>query len=337
MKLRWQRQTIRPRHRFATSGWGVDEKETILLELEHDGLIGRGEIVPSALYGQSLESAEATLASLVLDDEPFAIEPILARLYVTHDGQRATIDGIDAALHDWVGQRLGVPVWKLLGLAPPRKQTTFTIGVADPELTRVKVNEALEAGFDALKIKVGVENDHETLSYIRQRFDGPLFLDANAAWSPEQALREIPRLQQYRPTLIEQPLERAHWRALADLRKLNVAPIFADESCERLADVVRLHGYVDGINIKFNKCGGIREALRMIHLARALGLQVMLGCFVCSSLAIAPALIVASLVDYADLDGALLLAEDPFDGISRTGGIISLGHRPGLGVWQRGT
>ena len=337
MKLTWQRQRIRPRHRFATSQWGVDEKETIVVQIEHDGVIGRGEVVPSTLYGQSLESSEAVLAAVppLLGDDPLAIEPIVSRLLAAHDSQRAAIDGVDAALHDWCGKRLGVPVWKLLGLACPRKQTTFTIGVAEPDLIRVKVEEALAAGFDALKIKVGVADDHRTLAFIRSVFDGPLFLDANAAWTPEEAAREIPALRQYRPTLIEQPLRREDWRQMAELRKLGVAPIFADESCERPADVLRLHGCVDGINIKFNKCGGIREALRMVTLARALGMQVMLGCFVCSSLAIAPALTIASVVEYADLDGALLLAEDPFEGITRQGGTISLGDRPGLGVQPR--
>jgi L-alanine-DL-glutamate epimerase-like enolase superfamily enzyme len=339
MNLTWQRQRIRPRHRFATAQWATDEKETIIVRLEHEGLIGYGEIVPSELYGQTLESAEATLAAAQdrLGDDPFAIEPILKRLLADFDTQRATLDGLDAALHDWCGKKLGVPVWRLLGLARPRKQTTFTIGVAEPDLIRVKVDEALAAGFDALKVKVGVPDDHATLSYIRSVFDGPLFLDANQAWTPAEARQRIPELARYRPTLIEQPVDRADWQSLAELRRLGVAPIFADESCERPADVVRLHGYVDGINIKFNKCGGIREALRMIALARTLGMQIMLGCFVCSSLAIAPALTVSSLVDYADLDGALLLAEDPFEGITREGGVISLSDRPGLGVWPRGS
>lgn len=338
MKLTWSRLYIRPRHRFATSGWATDEKETIIVQLEHEGVTGLGEAVPSHLYGQTLESCEAALAKVAgnLGDEPFAIEPILRRLYAEHDDQRATIDAIDAALHDWCGKRLGVPVWKLLGLARPRKQTTFTIGVADPELTRVKVDEALDAGFDALKIKVGTQTDEDTLTYIRSKFDGPLFLDANQAWQPDEAADRIRALARYRPTIIEQPLDRNNWRQMAPLRKLGVAPIFADESCERPADVVRLHGCVDGINVKFNKCGGIREALRMVALARGLGMQVMLGCFVCSSLAIAPPLTIASLVDYADLDGALLLDEDPFEGIIRDGGIISLSDRPGLGVTRVG-
>ncbi len=337
MKLTHTRQLIRPKHRFATSQWGVDEKETIIVEFEHDGLSGIGEAVPSTLYGQTVEASEAAIDDMagLLGDDPFAIEPILARLLAAHDDQRAAIDGVEAALHDWCGKRLGIPVWKMLGLARPSKQTTFTIGVAEPDLIRVKVDEALAAGFDALKIKVGTDDDHGTLSLIRDRFTGPLFLDANEAWSPTEAPERIRDLARYRPTLIEQPLRKEDWRHMAELRTLGVAPIFADESCERPADVLRLRGCVDGINIKFTKCGGIREALRMIHLARALGMQVMLGCFVCGSLAIAPALTIATLADHADLDGALLLADDPFEGITRAGGLISLGERPGLGVGPR--
>ncbi|MFH1748286.1 MAG: dipeptide epimerase [Planctomycetota bacterium] len=337
MKLTHERLYMRPRHRFATSQGGIDEKETILVRLEHDGIIGWGDVVPSALYGQSLEASEAALDNMasLLGDDPFAIETIIRRLIAAHDDQRAAIAGVDSALYDWIGKRLGVPVWRLLGLDRPRKQTTFTIGVAEMDEIREKVGLALADGYDALKVKVGIEHDHETLSLIRENFDGPLLLDANQAWTPDEAIEHIKDLAQYRPTMIEQPLRKEDWRENARLRELGVAPIFADESCQRPADVVRLHGCVDGVNIKFTKCGGIREAMRMIMLARGLDMQVMLGCFVSSSLAIAPALCLASLVDFADLDGHLLLAEDPFEGIGRDRSIIDLGERPGLGVQRR--
>jgi len=313
MKLSYRRQTLRPRFRFATSQGGVDEKETIVVTLEHDGIVGFGEVVPSALYGQSLEDSEAALDGMsdLLGDDPFALESITARLIKRYDAQRAAIAAVDSALHDWVGKRLGVPTWRLLGLDQPRTRTTFTIGVAEPAEIRVKVNEALAAGYDALKVKVGVEHDYDTLGFIREHFDGFLLLDANQAWRPDEAAEKIRALAPYRPAMIEQPLRKEDWRHMAELRRLGVAPIFADESCERPADVIRLHGYVDGVNIKFTKCGGIREALRMVALARGLGMQVMLGCFVSSSLAIAPPLTIATLVDFADLDGHLLLADDP--------------------------
>lgn len=337
MNVTWRRQTLRTKHPFATALWTTEEKQTLVVQIEHDGVYGCGEAVATTLYGQSNEQCEAVFADAarLIGDDPFRIDAIIKRLIAVHDGQRAAIDGLDAALHDWVGRRLGAPVWRVLGLEPPRKQSTFTIGIAERAAFRSKVDEALAAGYTALKIKVGVEQDDENLGYIRSKFDGPLFVDANAAWDPATAERRVRALAAYRPTVIEQPLQREHWAHFGALRKLGVAPIIADESCERPADVVRLNGLVDGINIKFNKCGGIREALRMVALGRAFGMKVMLGCFVCSSLAIAPALTIATLVDYADLDGALLLADDPYCGVSCDAGVLTLGDAPGFGVEPR--
>lgn len=339
MKLTHYRQELRPRHVFATSQGSVDYKQTIVVQLEHEGITGLGEVVASALYGQTLEACEAALDSMLplLGDDPFALESIIARLIARHGDQQAAIAGVDSALHDWIGKRLNIPVWRLLGLDRPRKRTTFTIGVADMAEVRVKVDEALAAGYDALKVKVGVEQDHEVLSLIRSRFDGPLLLDANQAWQPDEAVKKVKALAPYKPAMIEQPLRAEDWREMGRLCELRVAPIYADESCERLEDVTRLQGYVDGVNIKFTKCGGIREALKMIRVARGLGMGTMLGCFVSSSLAIAPPLCLASLVDFIDLDGHLLLAEDPFEGITNTGSILELSDRPGLGIEPRRT
>lgn len=334
MRLTWRRQRLRTRHRFATAQGGLEEKETLIVELEHEGIVGLGEATPSQLYGQTLESTEAALAAMAdrLGADPFRREPILRQLIEEFDSQRAAVAAVDSALHDWAGKRLGVPVWRLLGLDRPQVRTTFTIGIARPEEVRRKVREALAEGYDALKVKVGVAQDLDTLGYIRSCFEGPLLLDANEAWTAAEAPERIEALRALRPTLIEQPLRRADEAALGGLRRQRVAPIFADESCQRPADVVRLHGLVDGINIKLSKCGGIREALRMIALARGLGMQVMLGCFVSSSLAIAPALTIASLADYADLDGHLLLARDPYTGLTRRGSLIGAGDGAGLGV-----
>ncbi|MFO0837986.1 MAG: dipeptide epimerase [Phycisphaerae bacterium] len=333
MKLNWRRMPLRLRHFFATSRGGIAEKQTIVVELEHAGVIGLGEIVASDLYGQSLEACEAALprVAALLGDEPFAVEPIISRLIDRLDGLRCLICGIDSALHDWIGKKIGLPVWRLLGLPRPRVRTTFTIGVATPDEVRIKLREALAAGFDALKVKVGSPQDERTLELVRESFSGELLLDANEAWTPDNAMSRIRALLAFRPTVIEQPLRRADWRQMAGLRGCGAA-IIADESCERPADVARLAGVVDGVNIKFTKCGGIREAQRMIALARGLGMRVMLGCFISSSLAIAPALAIAGLVDYADLDGHLLLADDPFSGLTSEGSLLIASGAAGLGV-----
>lgn len=334
MKLKWKRIPIRPRHRFATAQGSVDEKEVILVTLEHDGIVGLGEVVASRLYGQTLESSEAALRGMtqILGDDPFRVEPIVQRASAEFDGQRAAISGLDSCLHDWVGKKLGTPVWRLLGLDRPRKRTTFTIGVATPAEIKVKLHEALQLGYDALKVKVGVAHDHETLSIIRKEFSGPLLVDANEAWNPQNAAQHMRELAPFKLQMIEQPLARPDSEHLPALKALRVAPLFIDESCQRPADVVRFHDAADGINIKFTKCGGIREALKMATLAEVYGLRTMLGCFVSSSLAIAPALAISSVVDMIDLDGHLLLANDPFTGIINRGSLLELSDAPGLGV-----
>lgn len=334
MKLTWSRQTLRARHTFNTAQSSVSEKQTIVVRLDHAGIAGFGEAVPSTLYGQTLESAEAALGEIApgLGEDPFLIGPLVERMIRTHDEQRAAVCAVESALFDWVGKRLSTPVWRLLGLARPGVHTTFTIGAAAPGEIREKLHEALADGFDRFKVKVGTEQDEETLSIIRESFAGPLLLDANQAWSAGAAVGKVRDLARYRPTLIEQPVPREEWRGMAEIRSLGVAPVFADESCERPADVLRLNGYIDGVNIKFNKCGGIRQALEMIAIARALGMKVMLGCFLSSSLAIAHALTIATLADFNDLDGALLMANDPFTGLTRSGSLLDAGERAGLGV-----
>jgi L-alanine-DL-glutamate epimerase-like enolase superfamily enzyme len=334
MKLTWRRQTLRTRHTWATAKSSLSEKETIVVTLEHEGIRGMGEATPSPLFHQSLEASERALEEMqpLLGDDPFAVHEIVARLIEHCDASRDAIAAVENALHDWIGRRLNMPVWRWLGLPEPRVYTTFTIGIAEPAEVREKVKEAVAAGFDRLKIKVGSDHDEQTLSIIRESFDGPLFLDANQAWSRETAPVRIRALAAFKPVMIEQPLPLQDIEGLRPLRELGVCPIFADEACQRPVDVIRLRNAVDGVNIKFNKCGGIREALAMISIARACDLKIMLGCFVSSSLAIAPALAVARLVDYVDLDGALLLADDPFASLVRhQRGLLTAAPGPGFG------
>ncbi|HEY6780732.1 MAG TPA: dipeptide epimerase, partial [Thermoleophilaceae bacterium] len=262
--------------------------------------------------------------------EPFALERIGARL-ADRDGEAAAKAALDGALHDWVGKRLGVPVWRLLGLAPVAPPTSFTIAIANIEQTRERTRRA--AGFRALKLKLGGPEDLERLRAVRELTDVPLRVDANEGWTLETAWELMPELIELGVELIEQPFPAADLDSLAALCELRARPpIVLDESCHDLGDVADAARYADAINVKLAKAGGLREAVRMIHAARALDLRVMLGCMVESQLAVAPAAQIASLADWVDLDGHLLLAEQPYEGLALEEGRVLPSSAPGLGV-----
>ncbi len=337
MELRWSRQELVCRHAFTIARATTSVKETVRVEIEHDGIVGMGEAVPSSYYGQSVDSVERTLPRLadLLGDDPFQFEPILARCVHDCGGQRAAIAGVDGALHDWVGKRLGVPVWRWLGLdASAVPTTSFTIGIDEPDVIEAKTAEAAE--FPILKVKVGTERDEAILKAIRRVApDKIIRVDANCGWTAASAVEHIHRLRRFDLEFIEQPIAPGDPSALRSIREASPVPIVADESSVHPADILPLNGCVDGINIKLSKCGGIRLALRMIHLARACGLKIMLGCMLESSLGIAQAAQLAPLVDWIDLDGHLLISNDPFEGIGGERGRLTLTDRPGLGVVLR--
>ncbi len=239
------------------------------------------------------------------------------------------------AVMDWVGHKLGIPLYRLWGLDPDKTPiTSFSIGIDTPEVVRQKVQEA--ADFPILKVKVGRDNDEEILAAVRQVTDCPLRVDANEGWrDKEVALEKIRWLQSVGVELIEQPLPANMLGETAWLRRQVDIPIIADEAVKRAEDIPKLAGAYDGINIKLMKAGGIQEALRMIHVARALGMKVMLGCMIASSVAISAAAQLSPLVDYADLDGHLLIANDPFTGVKVPAGKLILNDRPGLGVSEQ--
>ncbi len=337
MDLSWYRHELVCTHPFATSRDVSEVTETIVVRVEHDGVTGFGEAVPTSYYGQNLETVEATLAAAApaLGDDPFAIESIIDRLIERFGDQRATIAAIDAALHDWVGKRLGVPVWRLLGVDPAHMPvTSFTIGVDDVDMIATKVVEA--ADYPILKIKIGTDEEERILETVRRHApDKVVRVDANTGWSTADAVDRLHRTAAFNVEFVEQPIAPGDLDTLRRLREAAVAPIVVDESSVVPADIPPLAGSVDGINIKLCKCGGIREAYRMIGIARALDLEVMLGCMIESSLGIAAAAQLAPLVDYVDLDGHLLLARDPFTGLDWKAGKLVLSARPGLGVEPR--
>ncbi|MBN1488630.1 MAG: dipeptide epimerase, partial [Phycisphaerae bacterium] len=268
--------------------------------------------------------------------DPFSLDVIHEKLWREIGDQAATIAAIDGALHDLIGKLLGVPVWRLLGLnRAAMPLTSFTIGIDDLDAVAAKTREA--AAYPVLKIKVGTPDDEAILGAIRGAApDKTVRVDANCGWAPEVAMDRLRCMARFGVEFVEQPCKPEHVDAMRAMRDAKILPIMADESCVREADVVRCAGSFDSINIKLSKCGGIRPALRMIHAARLLGLRIMLGCMVETSVGISAALQLAPLVDYLDLDGHLLLADDPFEGLGGDGGRLVLSDRPGLGVRARG-
>jgi L-alanine-DL-glutamate epimerase-like enolase superfamily enzyme len=302
-------------------------QDVVQVELEHDGLVGRGEAAPVYYRGETPATASAFLASVRLTDDPFAIEENLGAL----DGDAAGRSALDAALHDWVGRRLGVPVWRLLGLSRDAPVTSYTLGIDTVDGTRDRARRA--AGFRALKVKVGGADDLARLEAIRAESDAALRVDANEGWTLEAARSLVPALVELGVELIEQPFPAGDIESFQALRELSPRPpVIVDEGCQDLRDVAPAATYADGINVKLAKAGGLREALRMVHAARALGLRVMIGCMVESQLGVAPAAQIASLADWVDLDGHLLLADEPFRGLQLEGGRVLPSHGRGLGV-----
>jgi L-alanine-DL-glutamate epimerase-like enolase superfamily enzyme len=298
----------------------------VQVELEHDGLVGRGEAAPVYYRGETPATAIAYLSSAQLSEDPFALE---ANLRGGEDA--AGRSALDAALHDWVGRRLGVPVWRLLGLSRSAPVTSYTLGIDTLEGTRDRARRA--AAFRALKVKVGAADDLARLEAIREESDAVLRVDANEGWTLEAAREIVPALVELGVELIEQPFPAADLESFRALRELDpLPPVIVDEGCHDLGDVAKVAGYANGINVKLAKSGGLREAVRMVHAARALGLSVMIGCMVESQLGVAPAAQIASLADWVDLDGHLLLADEPFRGLELVDGRVLPSVGPGLGV-----
>jgi L-alanine-DL-glutamate epimerase-like enolase superfamily enzyme len=326
------------RHTWTTVMSSSDTRDTILVRYARDGVVGYGEGAPIKRYRETAEEGVQALGavrSLLLAGDPWQHQQLMAKVVAQLPGQWALKSALNAALLDWVCKRLGVPLYRYLGLDPGQAPvTTFSIGIDNPEVTRQKVREAAE--YPVLKIKVGLTSDEATIAAVRSQTRKPLRVDANEGWhSKEEALRKIKWLETQGVELIEQPLPAAMHDEHRWLRQQVDMPIFADESCLHPADIPRLADAYDGVNVKLDKCGGIWEALRMIYTARAHGLKVMLGCMISSSLAIAAAAHLSPLVDYADLDGFLLIGNDPFSGLRTDHGKLMLPAEPGLGIGPR--
>jgi len=336
MKLSWEHLSLRPEVPFRISRSVQERAERVWARIEVDGLEGWGEADPSPYYGESAETVADALDRmrpvLASEPDPDRLEAIESRLLETVSGNGSAHAAVSAALHDLVGKRAGMPVWKLLGLDPANSPlSSFTIGIDEPAAMVERVRAM--PGWPILKIKLGTDRDREMVEAIREA-DGSrrLQVDANAAWTPDEAIQNIQMLAELGVEMVEQPLPPGDAPAWKRVRESSPVPIYADESCIRSSDVPGLVGLVDGVNIKLAKCGGIREAVRAVHTARACGLEVMFGCMLESTLGIAAAAHIAPLADRLDLDGAALLAEDPFDGPTVRNSRLYLGPEPGLGV-----
>ncbi len=308
----------------------------VIVHVTANGLTGYGEASPSEYYGESPETVLACIALFAgnLGDDPFMLEEIHARLDKVIRLNPSVKAAVDMALYDMIGKQLNIPLYRLLGLNPTRTPlTSFTIGLDNPAQMARKA--LLAKDYPILKIKVGTKHDLDILKAIREVSTATIRVDANAAWTPKEAIKTINALAQYNIEFVEQPVA-AHDLAGLKLVRDNVPlPIIADESCVTLEDIPRVSECVDGINIKLMKCGGINQALKMIAAARAHNLRIMLGCMIESSLAITAAAHLTPLVDYADLDGHLLIDDDPYVGATAEHGKLILPEGPGLGVVER--
>ena len=337
MKLSHEIITLRTANPFVIARGGDSEYRVVGITVTApDGSSGWGEAAPSKFYGETADTVVQVLPILAKAIEGMdgwsleAMEHALARAIRFNGAARA---GVSAALHDMVGKRLGVPLYKLWGLDPAASPpTSFTIGIApDEDTLRARVADAGQ--YPVLKLKLGTNWDERIVRVVRELApDKVLRVDANAAWTPKSTLRIVPLLQELGVEFVEQPLQPGDIDGLRFVRERSSLPIVADESCLVSGDIPKLAGVVDGINIKLAKCGGLREALRMIAVARAHDMLVMAGCMIESSLGITAAAHFAPLLDCADFDGAALVSNDPYIGATITGGTITLPEGAGLGV-----
>jgi L-alanine-DL-glutamate epimerase-like enolase superfamily enzyme len=323
------------RHTWTTTMSSSQYRDTLYLRYTRDGITGVGEGAPIVRYHEDARSAQAAVNSVrsLLDSaDPWQFSKVMSQVFQRIDGQFAAKAAIDIALMDWVGQKLGVPLYRYFGLDPrDAPVTTFSIGIDTPDITRQKVREA--EPFPVLKIKVGLDTDEATIAAVRSVTDKPLRVDANEGWKDkEEAVRKINWLEKQGVEFVEQPMPASMIEEMRWVRSRVHLPIVADEACLHPADIPKLAGLYDGVNVKLDKCGGILEAWRMIQVAKSLGLKTMLGCMISSSVSVTAAAQLSPLVDYADLDGNLLIANDPYSGVLVERGKLILPDRPGLGL-----
>ncbi len=334
MKLTYRPYTLELRHVFTIATSSRTTTPVVLTEIEYEGVIGYGEASMPPYLGESHASVQDFLARVDLSryPDPFELETILQDIDALAPGNPAAKASVDIALHDLVGKLLGQPWYRIWGFNRAKTPyTSFTIGIDTESVVREKTREAGE--FKILKIKLGRDTDRMMVETIRSVTDVPLCVDVNQGWkNRDQALEMIHWLKEKNVVFVEQPMPKEQVDDNAWLTERSPLPTIGDEAVQRLPDVVKAHGVYSGINIKLMKCTGMREAHKMLTLARALGMKVMLGCMTETSCAISAASHLSPMVDWADLDGALLISNDVYDGTKIIDGKVTLTDRPGIGV-----
>ncbi len=336
MRLLFQPYELQLKHTFTIASGSRTTTPVMLVSIEYSGFIGYGEASMPPYLGESHETAAKFLSQVDLAQfkSPFLLEDILDYVNHTAPGNYAAKASVDIALHDLLGKMLNQPLYKLWGLdAAKTPHTSFTIGIDTPELVVEKVKEA--SAFKILKVKLGGGNDKAMINAIRSVTDVPLCVDVNQGWKDKQeALDMIYWLKDQNVVFVEQPMskEKAAYEDMAWLSQHSPLPTIADEAIQTVDDVLCMQGLYSGINIKLMKCGGLRAAQKMITLARALDLKVMIGCMTASSCPISAASQLSPLVDWADLDGNLLIKNDVYDGVKVIDGKVTLNEKPGIGL-----
>jgi L-Ala-D/L-Glu epimerase len=319
--------------------WGLSRgtwttRRNAFVRLERDGVTGLGEAAPIARYNETAESAAAFIdkARPVLDRDLREYAVRFGEIEAVGPGEHAAKAALDMAVLDWVGKKLSVPLWRLLGLGRDKPvTTTYSIGIDEVPVMQQKVRDASD--FGVYKIKVGTADDRKIIEGIRAVTTKPLRADANEGWkTKEEALEMIDWMAGQGVELVEQPLPAARLEDYAWIKDRAKLPVFADESLILPSDLPRIAPFFHGVNVKLMKCGGVQEAVRLAAMGRALGLKLMIGCMIETSLGISAGAAVASLFDYADLDGNLLISNDPFRGVATIKDRLVLNDKPGLGV-----
>ena len=335
LELSFYPYELQLQHTFTVSSYSRNSTPGVQVEINFEGYTGYGEASMPPYLGQSVDSVTAFLKQVNLKQfaDPFQLEDILGYVDSLSPGDSAAKAAVDIALHDLVGKMLGAPWYKIWGYDPAKApSTTFTIGIDTPEVVREKTLECADK-FNILKVKVGLDTDKEMIETIRSVTDLPLAVDANQGWRDRfKALDMIYWLREHGVVMVEQPLPVGSIDDQAWLNERSPLPLFADESLQRFTDVPQMKGLFSGINIKLMKCTGLREAHKMVDLARGLGMKVMLGCMTETSCAVSAAAQLSPAVDFADLDGNLLISNDLFSGVTVVDGKLTLPSAPGIGV-----